>query len=226
MSPVGQRVKARRAKARSRLKARSHEFSFSLPGECQTVGRGKMPTYEARATRAILAPLPPSQNPFQRYLQDTGTGHRLVHSRVISLPGDPVERLQVALDPVAGQLGAELAVPSQEDMDLRPVVKRVKQGSKAEACGLRKGHRLASVAGHHADTTKPGKLMHLISAPRSEMISAVFELPPPKAPQADDLRSASWADIVNKHKTQPLIVHAPPIKAPRRARPKWDASLV
>jgi hypothetical protein len=221
-SAVGERVKARRARAKSLLKRRKHDFAFSLPGQCESVAA--LAKSEAlKATPRIIAPLPASQNPFQRYFKDTGTGHRLVQSRVISLPGDPIERLQIALSPMDGQLGVKLVLPKQEDEDPRPVVQHVKPGSKAEACGLREGHRLTSVAGHHAEAMKPQKLIRLINAPHSELISAVFEFPPPKPPKVDDLRHASWADIVSKHKIEMPMVSAP---CPKRPDPKWNMSPV
>merc|ERR1712118_469640 len=89
---IGQRVKARQAKVRSFWKRRQHQIALSMPVEPPPIPG--CTTGETSATFPIISPLPASQNPFQRYLKDTGSGHRLVQSCVISLPGEATERLQ------------------------------------------------------------------------------------------------------------------------------------
>jgi len=228
-SHVGQRVKARRARSRTLANRRKHRIAHEIALSPPTEPPPLPGCTTADSTPPIISPLPASQNPFQQYLKDTGSGHRLVQSRIISLPGEAMERLEVALLPTEGPLGAELALPNQDDEDPGPFVRRVKNGSRAEACGLQKGHRLASVGGQRVDATKPWKSAHLLSAPRSELITAIFELPLAAPIPVHDLRRASWTDIVNKQHIVTINVEKPyplPFPGNKRHVLRWNASLV
>lgn len=190
---IGQNVRRIRRKTRTSLAQEAANRRAQLADEPVVTPPGV-------DLQPFLLPLPDSQNQFKKYLYDTGSSHsfrRCTRVRHLSLPGDPIEKLEVLLLPGDGPMGAHMSFAEEDDDDPRMIVESVVTGSFAHIHGIRPGHRLARVGALEGDgdfACSAEELLWALKKERRKPLHIIFESSRWGMPDENcNLRAAAFA---------------------------------
>lgn len=146
----------------------------------------------------IVQALPDSENQLKKYLHDTGSSYnfrRLTRVRHISMPGNPIEKLEVLLLPHE-RLDAHMSFAEEDDDDQRLIIESVVNGGFAHLNNLRRGHRLAKVGDLEAEgdfATSADRLLRVLTN-RRDIVKITFESSRYGMPdESDRMRASAFA---------------------------------